>query len=64
MTPLGLMIAGPVSDMIGIRAWYWVAGILTLLMGLAGFFIPVVMNVENDHEAANQPPQAVLTSAD
>ena len=65
MTPLGLMIAGPVSDVIGIRAWYWIAGILTLLMGLAGFFMPLVMNVENNREgAADLPPQPALTSAD
>ncbi|MBI5297996.1 MAG: MFS transporter [Chloroflexi bacterium] len=65
MTPLGLMIAGPVSDAIGIRAWYWIAGILTLLMGLAGFFIPAVMNVENNREGvADIPLQTALTSAD
>jgi MFS transporter, DHA3 family, macrolide efflux protein len=51
MTPIGLLIAGPVSDLIGIRSWYWIAGIVSLLMGLAGFFIPVVMNVENNHDA-------------
>jgi DHA3 family macrolide efflux protein-like MFS transporter len=49
-TPLGLLIAGPVSDLIGIRSWYWIAGIVTLLMGLAGFFNSAVMNVENNHE--------------
>jgi DHA3 family macrolide efflux protein-like MFS transporter len=54
MTPLGLLIAGPVSDMIGIRAWYWIAGIVTLLMGIAGFFIPAVMHVEDNHEAAQE----------
>ncbi len=65
MTPLGLMIAGPFSDLFGIRAWYWVAGLLTILMGLAGFFIPAVMNVENNREgSADLPPQAALTSAD
>lgn len=64
MTPLGLLIAGPVSDVIGIRAWYWIAGILTLLMGLAGFFMPLVMNVENNREIPDLPPQPALTSAD
>jgi DHA3 family macrolide efflux protein-like MFS transporter len=50
MTPLGLLVAGPVSDAIGIRAWYWIAGIVTLLMGIAGFFIPAVMHVEDQHD--------------
>jgi MFS transporter, DHA3 family, macrolide efflux protein len=50
MTPIGLLIAGPVSDLIGIRSWYWIAGIVSLLMGIAGFFMPVVMNVEENHD--------------
>jgi len=50
MAPLGLLIAGPVSDLIGIRTWFWIAGTVTLLMGIAGFFIPAVMNVENNRE--------------
>lgn len=48
MTPLSLALAGPVSDAIGIRTWYWAAGIITLLMGVAGFFMPVIMNVEQN----------------
>jgi len=65
MTPLGLLIAGPVSEAVGIRAWYWIAGIITLLMGLAGFLIPAVMNVEENHEGSIQsPPEVVSTAAD
>lgn len=47
MTPLGLIIAGPVSDAVGIRTWYWASGLLCLLMGAASFFMPVIMNVED-----------------
>ena len=66
MTPIGLLIAGPVSDLIGIRSWYWIAGIVSLLMGLAGFFIPVVMNVENNGNVDSEPsqPQAALGTTD
>ena len=48
MTPLGLLIAGPFSDAFGIRTWYWVAGLVTILMGVGGFLSPVVMNVETN----------------
>lgn len=49
ISPLGLLIAGPLSDFIGIRTWFWIAGIGTMLMGLSGFLIPSVMNVETNH---------------
>jgi DHA3 family macrolide efflux protein-like MFS transporter len=49
MTPLSLAVAGPVSDLIGIRTWYIFGGIACLLMGTAAFFIPAIMNVEQNH---------------
>jgi Ni,Fe-hydrogenase I cytochrome b subunit len=48
------MIAGPLSDAYGIRVWFWIAGILCMLIAITGFFIPVVMNVESSHNE-NQP---------
>ncbi|RPH62934.1 MAG: MFS transporter [Chloroflexi bacterium] len=68
MTPLSLAVAGPVSDLIGIRTWYIFAGAISLLMGLSGFFIPAVMNVENNHSgqesAASTPPGLATEPAD
>jgi len=46
MTPIGLMIAGPVADRVGIQAWFLLGGSLCVLMGVAGLFIPAVMNIE------------------
>jgi MFS transporter, DHA3 family, macrolide efflux protein len=66
MTPLSLVIAGPVSDLIGIRTWYWVAGLLCLLIGIASFFTPLIMNVESnrkEHSDQSQP-QAALSTTD
>src|SRR5215207_1952280 len=66
MSPLSLAIAGPVSDIIGIRTWYWLAGLLCLLLGVASFFTPTIMNVEsnrNEHTTQSQP-QALSTPAD
>ncbi len=53
MSPLGLLVAGPVSDWLGIRTWYWIGGGLTLLMGVSAFFIPVIMNVESNRNGAD-----------
>ena len=48
VSPLGLMIAGPVSDALGIQLWFWVSGITCALMGVAGFFINEVMGMEEE----------------
>jgi MFS transporter, DHA3 family, macrolide efflux protein len=62
MTPIGLLIAGPVSDVIGIRSWYWIAGLISLLVGLAGFFIAAVMNVEDNHNTETIAKQLIVTA--
>ncbi len=64
MTPLGLLIAGPISDLIGIRTWYWIAGLVTLLMGFIGFFIPAVMNIEKNHETEPVPPPSIASAVE
>lgn len=64
MAPLGLLIAGPVSDLIGIRSWYWIAGIVTLTMGIMGFFIPAIMNVEDIHDTETVEIQSVAPAMD
>jgi DHA3 family macrolide efflux protein-like MFS transporter len=47
MTPLGLMLAGPLADRFGVRPWFIVAGAATIVVGLSGFFIPALLNVED-----------------
>ena len=45
---LGLAIAGPVADIVGARTWFIVGGITLTLMGITGFFVPAIMNLERD----------------
>jgi len=52
ISPLGLLIAGPLSDALGIGVWFWAGGIICILIGISGFFIPAVMNIENNREEA------------
>lgn len=52
MTPLSLLVAGPIADALGVQIWYIGAGIVTGLLGLAGLFIPPLLNLENDMQAA------------
>jgi DHA3 family macrolide efflux protein-like MFS transporter len=60
ITPISLLIAGPVSDAIGIRTWFWISGIITLLMGFGGFFSRAVMSVEDNHAQVEAPEAASL----
>lgn len=48
MAPVGLMIAGPVADSVGIKSWFFVGSIFCILMSLAGLLMPVVMNIEEN----------------
>jgi DHA3 family macrolide efflux protein-like MFS transporter len=47
MAPLGLAVAGPVTDILGPRIWFLVAGIALTVGGLGGFFISPLMRIED-----------------
>ncbi len=55
MTPLGLIIAGPVADKFGVQTWFILGGIVTAAMGVAGYFIPAVVNIEQNHSNGHLP---------
>jgi len=55
MAPLGLLIAGPFSDWLGIRVWFWAGGILCVMIAVTAFFIPIIMNVENYKDPTQIP---------
>jgi DHA3 family macrolide efflux protein-like MFS transporter len=46
VAPLGLLVAGPVSDRLGLQPWFLLGGSMCVLIALAGLFIPAVMNIE------------------
>ena len=50
MSPLSLAVAGPVSDAIGVQAWYIVGGLVCVLMGIGGFFVPALVHIEDNHQ--------------
>jgi len=47
--PLSLAIAGPIADAFGVRPWYVFGGAVSLIMGLGAFFVPVIVNIEQNH---------------
>jgi DHA3 family macrolide efflux protein-like MFS transporter len=52
MSPLGLIVAGPVSDLISIQIWYVVGSIVTLGFGIGGFFSKALMDMEENNASA------------
>ena len=46
MMPLGIALAAPVAENLGIQAWFIAGGFITVLMGIAGFLIPVIYNID------------------
>ena len=46
MAPLGMLIAGPVADAIGVQGWFILAGLSCLSMSIVGRLSPAVMRLE------------------
>jgi DHA3 family macrolide efflux protein-like MFS transporter len=61
--PLGLLLAAPIAEMVGVRAWYLAGGLTCAAMGLVGFFLPALMRIEE--QSAGAPEEAApMVSAD
>jgi DHA3 family macrolide efflux protein-like MFS transporter len=51
MMPVSMLIAAPVAEWIGIRGWLMFGAAGCLVIGLGGFFIPSLMNIEEERNA-------------
>ncbi len=47
-SPLGLALAGPVADRLGLQAWYLAAGALLGLTAIAFYLTPAIRNIEEN----------------
>jgi DHA3 family macrolide efflux protein-like MFS transporter len=56
-TPISLLLAGPLADTLGIQSWYVAGGLLCILMGVGGFFIRTVMQIEKGRPQEPRPTQ-------
>jgi len=50
VVPLGLALAGPLSDRFGIQVWFVVGGIAYLFVGFGSFLLPSILRIEADGE--------------
>ena len=60
MMPLGLAVAGPLADVMGVRAWFVAGGALTLAIGVGGYFIPSLVNIDQEREAHATPTSLAM----
>lgn len=66
MMPLGLLLAAPVADLVGVRAWYLIGGAVCLGMGIAAFFVRAIMEIESPpaaHGYGASPSGSTTTAA-
>lgn len=54
--PIGLLVAAPVAEIVGVRTWYLAGGAMCLVMGIVGFLVPALMRIE---ESGGTTPEVV-----
>ena len=59
MAPIGLLLASPVAQVTGVRAWYVTAGVICLSMGVVGFLIPSLLRIEDSIDPNLRAPSAL-----
>jgi DHA3 family macrolide efflux protein-like MFS transporter len=47
MSPFGLLLAGPISEFVGIQAWFVVGGVVMVATAVGSMFIPALMHMED-----------------
>ena len=47
ISPVGLLIAGPVADAYSVQTWYILGGLVTAVMAVSMMFIPAVLHFED-----------------
>jgi MFS transporter, DHA3 family, macrolide efflux protein len=62
-TPIGLLVAGPASDWIGIQSWFFMAGVAMAICGLLGLILPATRNIEQQKQPLEMPIRAFSKTA-
>ena len=64
MSPIGLLIAGPIADVLGVQSWFLVGGLVTIVMAIAAASIPAIVHFEDGKATPpSLPPEPVEISA-
>jgi DHA3 family macrolide efflux protein-like MFS transporter len=60
--PLGLLLAAPVAEVVGVRAWYLAGGLACIALGAAGFLLPSLMWIEEPSGKAPEEAAPLVPS--
>jgi DHA3 family macrolide efflux protein-like MFS transporter len=63
MSPLGLLLAAPVADLLGIRFWFWIAGAACVMMAAGGLLLRQVRDLEFSSAKDAPAPEVVMVGA-
>jgi MFS transporter, DHA3 family, macrolide efflux protein len=66
MAPIGLAIAGPLADWLGVRVWYGLGGVTCLVLSVIMACIPAIMQLEEGRTrqaSGDEPTQQPATPA-
>jgi len=61
MAPVGMAIAGPVADALGIQSWFVIGGVACVVMAAYGVFSPALMGIEDNHRAQRDATRGAPT---
>ena len=61
--PVGLAIAGPVADWLGVQAWFMIGGLMCVAAAVAMFSTPAVMGLEEHGRAAQAARNGAAVAA-
>jgi len=64
MSPIGMAIAGPVADALGVQSWYVVGGVACVLMSTLALASPTMMNIESNHGRSEAEEELVSLPAE
>lgn len=63
MSPLSLLVAGPVADAVGVQTWYLIGGVLCAAIGVGSFFVRDLMTIEEQKQQHVVAPAEVAPAA-
>jgi DHA3 family macrolide efflux protein-like MFS transporter len=54
MAPVGLIFGGPVADAFGVQSWFLIGGLVCTTLGIVGFFLPALMNIDQESQEKSE----------